>query len=161
MKIAVMPGDGVDKEVIPEGIKVLGAAAKMFGFTYSTDHYPFGGEYYIQKKITLPDSSVFLVLFLVVVSAIPNVSHKRLAEIDQFDVGRERFMNVLRRRRRRQFHDLRGFHDVISFSSILSPFRGASPPATATHRLTAIKSSVPTVAITNTVSPVHRAALTG
>src|SRR5437763_8142829 len=58
MKIAVMPGDGVGKEVIPEGIKVLDVAAKKFGFTYSTDHYPFGGEYYLQTKETLPNSAL-------------------------------------------------------------------------------------------------------
>jgi len=28
MKIAVMPGDGVGKEVVPEGLKVLAVAAK-------------------------------------------------------------------------------------------------------------------------------------
>lgn len=58
MKIAVMPGDGVGKEVIPEGLKVLKEAAKRFGFTYSTTDYPFGGEYYLEKKITLPDSAL-------------------------------------------------------------------------------------------------------
>jgi 3-isopropylmalate dehydrogenase len=58
MKIAVMPGDGVGKEVIPEGLKVLKAAARKFGFTYSTTDYPFGGEYYVEKKITLPDSAL-------------------------------------------------------------------------------------------------------
>src|SRR5437763_15000412 len=58
MKIAVMPGDGVGKEVIPEGLKVLDVAAKKFGFTYSTDHYPFGGEYYLQTKQTLPNSAL-------------------------------------------------------------------------------------------------------
>ena len=42
MKIAVMPGDGVGKEVVPEGLKVLQVAARKFGFTYDTDHYPFG-----------------------------------------------------------------------------------------------------------------------
>ena len=58
MKIAVMPGDGVGKEVIPEGLKVLKEAARKFGFTYSTTDYPFGGEYYLEKKITLPDSAL-------------------------------------------------------------------------------------------------------
>src|SRR5271168_126869 len=58
MKIAVMPGDGVGKEVIPQGLKVLAVAAKKFGFTYSTTDYPFGGEYYLEKKITLPDSAL-------------------------------------------------------------------------------------------------------
>src|SRR6201996_2513944 len=58
MKIAVMPGDGVGKEVVPEGLKVLKVAAKKFGFTYSTTDYPFGGEYYLQTKTTLPDSAL-------------------------------------------------------------------------------------------------------
>jgi 3-isopropylmalate dehydrogenase len=58
MKIAVMPGDGVGKEVVPEGLKVLKQAARQFGFTYSTTDYPFGGEYYLQTKQTLPDSAL-------------------------------------------------------------------------------------------------------
>src|SRR5690242_4976314 len=58
MKIAVMPGDGVGKEVIPEGLKILKEAARKFKFTYSTTDYPFGGEYYLEKKITLPDSAL-------------------------------------------------------------------------------------------------------
>jgi 3-isopropylmalate dehydrogenase len=58
MKIAVMPGDGIGKEVIPQGLKVLQVVAKKFGFTYSTDHYPFGGEYYLEKKETLPASAL-------------------------------------------------------------------------------------------------------
>jgi isocitrate/isopropylmalate dehydrogenase len=58
MKIAVMPGDGVGKEVVPEGLKVLKEASRKFGFTYSTTDYPFGGEYYLETKITLPDSAL-------------------------------------------------------------------------------------------------------
>src|SRR5258706_10218855 len=58
MKIAVMPGDGVGKEVIAEGLKVLAVAARKFGFKYETTNYPFSGEYYLQTKITLPDSAL-------------------------------------------------------------------------------------------------------
>src|SRR5258706_9261804 len=58
MKIAVMPGDGVGKEVIAEGLKVLAVVARKFGFKYETTHYPFSGEYYLQTKITLPDSAL-------------------------------------------------------------------------------------------------------
>ena len=46
MKIAVMPGDGVGKEVVSEGLKVLSAVAKKFGFTYDTTPYPFGAGCY-------------------------------------------------------------------------------------------------------------------
>src|SRR3954469_3444214 len=58
MKIAVMPGDGVGKEVIAEGLKVLAVVGRKFGFKYDTTHYPFSGEYYLQTKITLPDSAL-------------------------------------------------------------------------------------------------------
>ena len=58
MKIAVMPGDGIGKEVIPQGLKILKEASRRFGFSYSTTDYPFGGEYYLQTKVTLPDSAL-------------------------------------------------------------------------------------------------------
>ena len=31
-RIAVIPGDGIGKEVMPEGLRVLEAAAERFGF---------------------------------------------------------------------------------------------------------------------------------
>jgi len=58
MKIAVMPGDGVGKEVIPQGLRVLQCAAREFGFTYETTDYPFGAEHYLETGITLPDSAL-------------------------------------------------------------------------------------------------------
>src|SRR3984957_4109729 len=58
MKIAVMPGDGVGKEVIPQGLRVLAVAANKFGFTYQTTDYPFGGEHYLATGQTLPDSAL-------------------------------------------------------------------------------------------------------
>jgi 3-isopropylmalate dehydrogenase len=51
-----MPGDGVGKEVIPEGLKVLKAAGEKFGFTYKTTDYPHGGEHYLATKETLPEN---------------------------------------------------------------------------------------------------------
>src|SRR5687768_15919497 len=51
-----MPGDGVGKEVVPQGLRVLQAAADRFGFTYTTTHYPHGGEHYLATKETLPES---------------------------------------------------------------------------------------------------------
>jgi 3-isopropylmalate dehydrogenase len=58
MKIAVMPGDGVGKEVIPEGLKILAVCARKFGFKYETTPYPFGAEHYLETGITLPDSAL-------------------------------------------------------------------------------------------------------
>ena len=39
--IAVIPGDGIGKEVVPEGVRVLEAAAKKFGFELRSDHFDF------------------------------------------------------------------------------------------------------------------------
>src|SRR5580658_7677733 len=58
MKIAVMPGDGVGKEVVPAGLQVLKEAGRKFNFTYTTTDYPFGGEHYLATKQTLPDSAL-------------------------------------------------------------------------------------------------------
>jgi 3-isopropylmalate dehydrogenase len=58
MKIAIMPGDFVGKEVVTEGIKVLDVVAKKFGFGYQRTDYPFGAEHYLKTKITLPDSAL-------------------------------------------------------------------------------------------------------
>jgi tartrate dehydrogenase/decarboxylase/D-malate dehydrogenase len=33
-RIAVIPGDGIGKEVVPEGISVLDAAGKRFGIQF-------------------------------------------------------------------------------------------------------------------------------
>jgi 3-isopropylmalate dehydrogenase len=53
-----MPGDGVGKEVIPEGLKVLSVVARKFNFKYDTTPYPFGAEHYLETGITLPDSAL-------------------------------------------------------------------------------------------------------
>ena len=52
-KIAVIPGDGTGPEVIREGLKVIEAAAKKFGFQYETKTFDFGGERYLKTGKTL------------------------------------------------------------------------------------------------------------
>lgn len=58
MRIAVMPGDGVGKEVVPQGLRVLKSVASKFGFKYDTQDYPFGAEHYLATGQTLPDSAL-------------------------------------------------------------------------------------------------------
>ncbi|HRO58321.1 MAG TPA: tartrate dehydrogenase [Burkholderiaceae bacterium] len=40
-RIAVIPGDGIGKEVVPEGLRVLDAAARKFGIELQFDHFDF------------------------------------------------------------------------------------------------------------------------
>jgi tartrate dehydrogenase/decarboxylase / D-malate dehydrogenase len=44
--IAVIAGDGVGKQVVPEGIRVLEAAGKRFGFQFHWHHFDWSCETY-------------------------------------------------------------------------------------------------------------------
>lgn len=57
-KIAVIPGDGTGPEVVREGLKVLEAASRKFGFKYETETFDFGGERHLRTGETLPDAAV-------------------------------------------------------------------------------------------------------
>jgi len=55
-RIAVIPGDGIGKEVMPEGLRVLEAAAARFGF--ALDLTPIGWascDYYLQHGQMMPN----------------------------------------------------------------------------------------------------------
>jgi tartrate dehydrogenase/decarboxylase/D-malate dehydrogenase len=48
-RIAVIPGDGIGKEVVPEGVRALEQAAKRFGFVLKTDWFDFASCDYYEK----------------------------------------------------------------------------------------------------------------
>lgn len=48
-RIAVIPGDGIGKEVVPEGVRVLEMAAKRFGFDLRQDWFDFSSYDYYEK----------------------------------------------------------------------------------------------------------------
>ena len=48
-KIAVIPGDGIGREVVPEGVRVLEAAAEKYGFKLQLDEFDFASCDYHQK----------------------------------------------------------------------------------------------------------------
>jgi len=57
-RIAVIAGDGTGPEVINEGLKVLAAASKKFGFEYETVNFDWGGERYLKTKEVLPADAI-------------------------------------------------------------------------------------------------------
>ncbi|MCG8431601.1 MAG: 3-isopropylmalate dehydrogenase [Candidatus Omnitrophica bacterium] len=57
-KIAVLPGDGTGPEVVREGLKVLEAAEKKFGFSCETKTFDFGGERYLKTQKTIEDGDI-------------------------------------------------------------------------------------------------------
>ncbi|MGN6829849.1 tartrate dehydrogenase [Paucibacter sp. M5-1] len=55
-KIAVIPGDGIGKEVMPEGLRALQAAAQRFGFQLALTHIDWAScDYYAQTGSMMPD----------------------------------------------------------------------------------------------------------
>src|SRR5919205_611826 len=55
-RIAVIPGDGIGKEVVPEGIRVLEKAAQRHGFTLQQDWFDFAScDYYAKHGRMMPE----------------------------------------------------------------------------------------------------------
>lgn len=53
--IAVIPGDGIGKEVMPEGVRVLEAAARRFGFALDLQWHDFAScDYYLKHGEMMP-----------------------------------------------------------------------------------------------------------
>ncbi|WP_040808051.1 tartrate dehydrogenase [Nocardia concava] len=56
-RIAVIPGDGIGKEVVPEGIRVLEGAAATHDFTLELEYFDFASaDYYTAHGKMLPDN---------------------------------------------------------------------------------------------------------
>jgi tartrate dehydrogenase/decarboxylase / D-malate dehydrogenase len=54
-RIATIPGDGIGVEVVPEGRRVLEAAASAFGFTLQFDEFDFASaEYWSEHNTMMP-----------------------------------------------------------------------------------------------------------
>ncbi|MBI1846070.1 MAG: tartrate dehydrogenase [Candidatus Rokubacteria bacterium] len=53
-RIAVIPGDGIGKEVLPEGIRVLDAAARKFDFELEWQHFDWSCETYTRTGRMMP-----------------------------------------------------------------------------------------------------------
>jgi tartrate dehydrogenase/decarboxylase/D-malate dehydrogenase len=55
-RIAVIPGDGIGTEVVPEGLRALGAASKRFGYSLSWEQFDFASwRYYERHGRMLPE----------------------------------------------------------------------------------------------------------
>ncbi len=57
-RIAVIMGDGIGKEVVPEGMRVLDVAAERFGFKLAWTPFPWSCEYYSSKGEMMPKNGM-------------------------------------------------------------------------------------------------------
>src|SRR3954466_15345006 len=51
--LAVIPGDGIGKEVTAEAVKVIEAIGKKFGRTFELEHLPWSADYYLETGVTI------------------------------------------------------------------------------------------------------------
>ncbi|HSF05089.1 MAG TPA: tartrate dehydrogenase [Methylomirabilota bacterium] len=57
-RIAVIPGDGIGKEVLPEGMRVLEAAGRRFGFELEWTLFDWSCQRYAQTRRMMPDDGL-------------------------------------------------------------------------------------------------------
>ncbi len=57
-RIAVIPGDGIGKEVVPEGIRVIEAVGRRLGIEFAWDFFPWGCEYYAAHHEMMPQDGL-------------------------------------------------------------------------------------------------------
>ena len=57
--IAAIPGDGIGKEVVAAGLRVLGACARRdANFQLSIEEFPWGSDFYKQHGHLMPENGV-------------------------------------------------------------------------------------------------------
>jgi len=54
LRIAVIAGDGIGKEVTAEAVKVIEAVGQRFGRSFDLEHLPWSADYYLQNGVTIP-----------------------------------------------------------------------------------------------------------
>jgi tartrate dehydrogenase/decarboxylase/D-malate dehydrogenase len=57
-RIAVIPGDGIGKEVVPEGIRVLDAVAKRAGIGFEWEYFDWSCERYAATGAMMPEDGM-------------------------------------------------------------------------------------------------------
>jgi tartrate dehydrogenase/decarboxylase/D-malate dehydrogenase len=57
-RIAVIPGDGIGKEVVPEGIRVLEAVGRRFGFEFQWTSFDWSCERYAKTGRMMPEDGL-------------------------------------------------------------------------------------------------------
>ena len=57
-RIAVIPGDGIGKEITPEAIKVIRAATSKRSRPLEFVEFDWGADKYLREKVTLPEGAV-------------------------------------------------------------------------------------------------------
>ena len=117
-RIAVIAGDGIGKEVVPEGIRVLDSAASKFGIRFQWDSFPWGCAYYLAHGEMMPEDGL-----------------DRIRDHDAVYLGAVGYPGVpdhislwgLLIKIRRGFDQYANIRPVRLMPGVVSPLRGRSP----------------------------------
>lgn len=117
-RIAVLPGDGIGKEVVPEGIRVLDSVGHRFDIQFRWDTFTWGCETFTQTGRMMPEDGI-----------------DQLREFDAIFLGAVGFPNVpdhislwgLLIPIRRQMQQYVNLRPVRMFRGMVSPLRGRGP----------------------------------
>ncbi len=118
LKIAVIPGDGIGNEVVPEGLRVLEAAGKKFGLSFELTHLDYSCERFAKTGKMMPDDGL-----------------DRMRHFDGILLGAVGFPGVpdhvslwgLLIPLRRGFHQYVNLRPVKLFKGVESPLAGRKP----------------------------------
>ena len=117
-RIAVIPGDGIGKEVVPEGIRVLEAAGRRFDISFEWDRLDWSCETYRETGRMMPADGL-----------------ARIAKHDAIFLGAVGFPGVpdhvslwgLLIPIRRQFRQYVNLRPVRLLQGVASPLAGVKP----------------------------------
>jgi len=116
--IAVIPGDGVGKEVAGEGIKILAAVADKYGFRFKTESFDWGCDYFLKNGKMMPDSMLetlkdFNTIFLGCIGDAEKVpDHISLTLLLTIRKGFDQYVNL---------------RPIKLYHGVQSPLRNATP----------------------------------
>jgi len=116
--IAVLPGDGIGKEVVPEGIRVLESVGTRFDIRFNWETFPWGCEFYTQTGRMMPEDGI-----------------DQLREFDAIFLGAVGFPTVpdhislwgLLIPIRRQMQQYVNLRPIRMLKGMVSPLRGRGP----------------------------------
>lgn len=59
VRVAVIPGDGIGKEVVPWGVRALEQAAEIHGgLSFDFTYFPYGSDYYLEFGRMMPEEGI-------------------------------------------------------------------------------------------------------
>ncbi|MEX2533160.1 MAG: tartrate dehydrogenase [Nitriliruptoraceae bacterium] len=119
-RIAVIPGDGIGKEVMPPGVDALELAAQYYDIPLTLTHYDWSADYYVKHGKMMPDDALDQLrdADTILFGAVGNP-----AIVDDHTSGWGLLFPI-----RRTFHQYINLRPVRTFSGLKSPIAALNEP---------------------------------